>query len=423
MGLSTDAMVRLAPPRKWVVAAARDWQHGPVPYDVRPLTPADDDAAWLLGSTAFGYRDAERPENWTANSPSRHVWGVFDESGRMLAKAVDLEQSHWFGGRIVPASGIAAVAVAPEVRGVGLSRMMLTRLLEGARARGAVISTLFDTTPFPYRAVGFEEVGALTYRSFPATAFTGVRVPDGVTLRPAVEADVPVIHELYLSMARSGAGLIERSGPRFTREPAQLLTDFHGVTVAIVGGEVHGYALWDRGSGYDSTGQVTVFDLIADLPQAAKALLSMLGTWAYVAPTVVLRVPDDDPLFTMIAASAMSVQSRQPWMLRLIDLAGAVAARGWPAHLTATVDLEVEDASCPWNAGSRRLVFAGGEGHVETINEAGTQITARGLSALYAGAATPANLRRAGLLAGDTSADPLLSAAFAGPRPAILDYF
>lgn len=357
--------------------------------------------------------------------PGRHSWGVFDESGRLVAKAVDREQGHWFGGRVVPASGVAGVAVAAEVRGTGLARTVLTRLLAGARDRGAVISTLFDTIPFPYRRLGWEEVGALTQLALPTMALTVVKPTSDVTLRPATERDVPAIHELYRTVARSSAGMIERSGPLFDQTPAQFLADFHGVTVAVgATGAVDGYASWDRGPGYDADGKVAVFDLIGVTPHATAALLSMLGGWMSAAPTVVLRVPDDDPALLMVASAAATVESRQPWMLRVVDVPGAVAARGWPRHLDLAVDLELVDDVCPWNAGRWRLVVHAGEGRLEAGGRGTVRLTERGLALLYAGAAGTAVARRAGLLSGgDQASDQYLDAAFAGPRPSLLDYF
>src|SRR5512139_1597108 len=154
-------------------------------------------SAWELGSTTFGYRDREMPENWSADTPGRHTLGVFDQDGGLVAKAVDREQAQWFGGRLVPTSGVAGVAVAAHQRRGGLGRLVLTHLLAQARERGAAISTLYPTTPFPYRALGWEEVGSLTYTAFPATAFTHVRPAEGFSLRPATEADVPAIQSLY----------------------------------------------------------------------------------------------------------------------------------------------------------------------------------------------------------------------------------
>lgn len=117
---------------------------------VRALTTEDLPAAWELNRISFG-GDRVAPAEWSRQRAGRQVWGVFDSADRLLAKAVDRQQSHWFGGRLVPASGIAGVAVRPESRASGLSRAVLSTLFAAARDRGAVIGTLFRTHPASYR--------------------------------------------------------------------------------------------------------------------------------------------------------------------------------------------------------------------------------------------------------------------------------
>jgi predicted acetyltransferase len=393
-----------------------------VSFEVRALGPGDMAAAWELGSTTFGYRDREMPDSWTSDSPGRNTLGVFDEHGRLLAKAVDREQEHWFGGRLVPTSGVAGVAVAPDQRRSGLGRLVLTRLLAQARERGAAISTLYPTTPFPYRALGWEDVGSLTYTAFPATALAHIRPAEGYSLRPATEADVPAIYALYRAVAAASTGLMERSGPLFT---ADLMTAFHGLTVAIgPSGAVVGYASWDRAPGYDANGKITVYDLIGADAGATATLLSMLGGWASVAPTVVLRLSDPDPAQFFLSGMLGRQDYHNTWMLRVVDAPAAVAARGWPAALTGSISLTIDDAQCPWNSGSYRLEVDGGRASLSPGADAGgAAFTTRGLALWYAGAADPAILRRTGLLSGDAAGDGLLRAATAGPRPTLLDYF
>ena len=66
----------------------------------------------------------------------------------------------------------------------------------------------------------------------------------------------------------------------------------------------------------------------------------------------------------------------------------------------------------------------GGSGRLEPGGSGAVRLTVRGLAVLYAGAAGPAVLRRAGMLTGgDPDSDAFLEAATAGPRPALLDYF
>lgn len=394
-----------------------------VAYDVRLLGVQDLPAAWELGRVAFG-SERQPPPGWLEERPGRHSWGVFDGGGRLVAKATDREQGHWFGGRLVPASGVAGVVVEPEVRGTGLARRVLTTLLEGARDRGAVISTLFRTNPAPYRRVGYEEVGALVWTSVPTSSFGGVRRPPEVALRPAEAADVPALLEIYRTVARAGNGLMERSGPLLDTTAAAVLHGHDGITVAErENGGIEGYASWDRGPGYDASGRLSVPDLFGHTAPVTEALLAMLGSWASVAPTLRLRLPDPDPAVLLAPLVGSTVESRDPWMLRVLDAPAAVAARGWPAHVDGSVDLLLEDDACPWNAGPHRLVLDGGRGRLEAGGRGEVHLSARGFAVLFAGAGDPALLRRAGLLDGSTESDGFLQVATSGPRPTLLDYF
>jgi predicted acetyltransferase len=391
--------------------------------DVRLLTGDDMTAAWLLSRATFG-GDRTPPPAWLAEWQSQRAWGVFD-AGRLVAHAVDREQQQWFGGRLVPTCGVASMVVVPEMRGMGLARKALTALLAAARDRGAVISTLFNTIAAPYRRLGWEEVGTLTWLTLPTLALAGVRRPELVELRSAVAADVPGLRSVYRAVAQVGTGWVERSGPLFPATPEAVLAAHDGITVAFgPGGVVEGYAAWDRGRDPDGVGHLTVPDLVGGTERATTALLAMLGRWASVAPTLRLRLPDRDPALLLAETTKSRVASRHPWMLRVVDVCGAIAARGWPPHLSGDVDLALEDDICPWNTGKYRLVIADGTARLEPGGDAHVKIAMRGLALLYASAAGPAVLRRAGLLSGgDGNTDALLQAVSAGPAPAILDLF
>src|SRR5262249_45532304 len=157
------------------------------------------------------------------------------------------------------------------------------------------------------------------------------------------EEDVPAIHSLYRAVAQASNGLMERSGPLFQTSPAELIDAFHGLTVAIgPSGQIEGYASWDRAEGYNSDGKLRVHDLIGSTAEATATLLAMLGRWASVAPTVVIRLSDPDPARLFVSQMLGKLQYHNTWMLRVVDAAGAIAARGWPAPLSGAVDLELE---------------------------------------------------------------------------------
>jgi predicted acetyltransferase len=392
--------------------------------DVRLLSSDEDAAAaWALGSLAFGYHGQEMPAAPASPPPGRWTWGIFDD-GRLVAKAVDLEQGHWFGGRSVPASGIAGVAVAADQRGRGLSRRVLTRLLTAARDRGAAISTLFDTTPVPYRRLGWEEVGARLTLAAPTLVLDAIRPLPHVPTRAARPEDIPALSALYEQVARDGTGMMDRSFPRFRQTPQEYLDDWDGVTVATDGDRIVGYVSWDRGQGYDADAKLYVGDLYGLTADATRALLGVVGGWASVAPTMTIPYVESDPAFLLTGLLGLArVDIRRPWCLRLVDAAGAVASRGWPP-VRGTVDLDLVDVECPWNTGAWRLELSGtGDATLERGGQGAVRFTPRGLASWYAGAASPGQLRRAGLLDGSDGSDALLAAATAGPPPTLLDYF
>jgi predicted acetyltransferase len=391
--------------------------------EIRALVSSDSDAAWQLSRLAFGgppERPASRPPSPASGA---QALGAFD-SGRAVGKVVDLEHTYYYGGRAVPGSGVAGVAISPEFRGGGLLRELLGPLMAQARERGAVVSALFPSTAVPYRRLGWELTGVLRWTSVPTAALAGERRPDGITVRPGQEADVPPMRELYRAWAAEGTGMLGRTGPLFDREPAEVLSWHDGYSVAEGPEGIEGYASWDREGDYDADGGVSVPDLVAATPAALTALLAMLATWRSVAPTLHLQLRPDDPAWMLTGLAGARTRSEQPWMLRLIDAPGAVAARGWPAAVAGSVDLDVADDLCPWNSGPHRLVLEGGAATLTPGGPGTVQVTPQALAVLYAGATTPAVLRRTGLLSGgDAGTDAFLAAATAGPPPAILDYF
>ncbi len=212
-----------------------------------------------------------------------------------------------------------------------------------------------------------------------------------------------------------------------------MLDAFDGITLAIDGdGLVTGYASWNRGEKWGPDGVLTVSEIHANDAASAEALLAVIGSFDAVTPTLRFRTSGNDPLQWLIPGAGWSIVDVRQYLLRVVDLPGAVAQRGWPAGLTATVDFSVHDPVCPWNSGRHRLVLDGGHARLEpgtaTARQPATgtdlDISPRGLAVLIAGGATSAAMRRAGLLAGGSTADhQLLDAAMAGPRPAILDFF
>ncbi len=134
------------------------------------------------------------------------------------------------------------------------------------------------------------------------------------------------------------------------------------------------------------------------------------------------------------------------WMLRVLDVPGALEARGYPAVEGETV-LSIHDPLFPGNSGSWVVRASGGrvavtpteprpEEGAETVSPetvpAGTRRSkpapAKTLpiglfSALYTGLATPSDLVLLGALDEDDPSLGFLTALFAGPVPWMPDAF
>jgi hypothetical protein len=82
------------------------------------------------------------------------------------------------------------------------------------------------------------------------------------------------------------------------------------------------------------------------------------------------------------------------WMLRVIDAEAAIAARGFPPGVSASVPLEIQDQARPANSGHWRLTVANGTGMLSpneiVPSPAALTLGPRGVAALDAAfAATP----------------------------------
>ena len=88
----------------------------------------------------------------------------------------DLRQ--WWLGRAVPVAGIASVKVAPEYRGGGIGRRLMTAVLDAAAERGYPLSALYPATMPIYRSLGWELAGGKYVATVPARSLRTLIAPD-----------------------------------------------------------------------------------------------------------------------------------------------------------------------------------------------------------------------------------------------------
>jgi len=395
-------------------------------YHIRELHTADRSAARRLGQEAFGMPDADRPDPeppagapWP--SPGAHALGTFcgDE---LAARAVALDLRTWAGGRELATCGVAGVTVAAEHRGQGLTHPLLVELLRAAADRGDVLATLFATAPGIYRRLGFELVSTVDEVVVPATAAAAVRPGEPVRLRRAGAADLPALRDCYTAWARQRYGPLTRTGALADSDDA-LLEGSDAVTLATgADGELLGYACWDRG--VLSARTLTITELVAHTPDAYRALWRMAGALAMKVDRVVLHAPAGDVARHFLPSKHWQVASQEPYLLRVLDLPAALAARG--GRGTGQVSFTVIGDPLGLVEGSYRVTADGGALGCEQVSptEGGPVLTVGGLSLLFAGASSCADLRVAGHLhGGDTGTDRTLEDLLLTPPWQLRDTF
>lgn len=383
-------------------------------------TESEQRASQHLGLLAFG-GDLAAPFDPSQFNDSALRFGAFD-GDRLAAKLTIRPYEQVFGGQPVSMGGIAGVAVAPEDRGRGLAQQLLQAAIERMHVDGQVISTLYQTAMGLYRTMGWELGGSMPSVAVRTVDLARARGGDEVTIRACTEADVESVGSLYASYIRERNGMLTRTGPSFPAGPKGVL-GLDGVPLAVRAGAIVGYASYSRGSGYGPESQLRVHDLVGADAGAIAALLRHLSTWSSVAAASTFRWSADDAAGLLLPDALAAPVEERRWMLRLVDLAGAMAGRGWPRGVNLTVDLEVRDEQAEWNEGTWQLNVADGKAEVREGGAGNVRCTIHALASLYTGAFDARTLMRAGTLSAAEGDLDTLDLMFAGPPSTMWDYF
>lgn len=425
---------------------------------IRPITPDDDmDAQLDLGQRAFGIYSAAQRANWLWIARLRASQGMFlgaFAGDRPAGAAMLHDMRQWWLGRAAPCAGVASVKVAPEHRGQGIGRRLMSALLETAAGHGYPLSVLFPATMPIYRSLGWELAGGRYEAAIPARSLRALAAPDVRGTgdgQDAFDASAAVV-EIRRASPDDAAAVIAVTGRAhfLARDAGPLTWDEDSTRRWLAREDMYSYLAGDDGfAAYRWAGDsrdLFVERVHAVTGESLRSLWSVIASHGSVARTVRALVAPAGPFWWLTRERDATLAKRSMWMLRVVDAPAAIAARGFPAAVSVSVPLEIRDPSRPANSGRWQLTLADGQGTLVpngpvsspvppdsslsrgacTTRSGGgrTPVTlgARGLAALYAG--TPvATLRLAGLAAGGTpAADAALDAAFAA-TPYMVDDF
>jgi predicted acetyltransferase len=352
--------------------------------------------------------------------------------GDVAGGLVLLPMAQWFGGRAVPMAGVAGVAIAPEHRGGGAATTMMRETLRGLRTDGFPISTLYPATQTLYRRVGYERAGVDVRHSIAAKSID-VRERAG-RIRRATDADRAGIEACCRTRAAGTNGNLERGEYVWQRIRDGWLGKAHAYVVeegvveeGVVErgpGAITGYVFYLHRQSPERIPDLACTDLCATTAVAARRLLGFFADHRSLAGKVSWTGPANDPLaFHLREQAEIDHEINYHWMLRILDVPAAIAARGFPPGVTAELHLDVADDLFEENRGRWLVRVADGRAAAERGGRGDVRIDVRGLAALYTSYAGAGDLATSGLAAGTPQALASAAAAFAGPLPWLADFF
>ncbi len=402
--------------------------------EIRPLSLDDDlDAQLDLVERAFGVTPPADREAWLSAAARSRVTdgrclGAFLD-GRPVGSAYWHDMRQWWAGRALPMAGVAGVKIAPEARGRGLGRQLMSEVLRAIAARGYPLSALYPATMPIYRSLGWELAGSRYTAVIPARSLRSLASPD---LAPGPDDSAQV--EFRKAAPGDGAELISVLGRvhEARRDCGPLTRDVAAVEHWLVaspdtlpvpqpgrvprlpveaGHPGTGGGLDRRGDPGGRAGRVV---------GPRRALVHRRhrrGDHLAGQPHLVAAARAGRPAHQAPACGCCAWSTRQ----------AAMARRGFGRGVAGSVrmllrDQQAGEGRAVWSPtrrqpglGAYRRERTGATGASGGVAPGALTVGARGLAALYAGTPVP-TLRLAGLAAGGSPADDeFLAAAFPGP--------
>jgi predicted acetyltransferase len=373
-----------------------------------PMEDGDLDAVAELEAAAFAFPASEAGE-WFARAGHENM-RVWREGERAAAALMLVPMGQFFGGRSVSTMGIAGVAVALDLRQQKLGQRMMKAALIEAHERGFALSTLYPATRTLYRGVGYELAGKVVALALHSSRLE-LRAPhEPLEVRP-ITADIePLSEALYRERAATLAGYLDR-GPYIwnrVRRPRK--------------GTVRGFAFFDGEalaaytyfsqeslpSGHDYDAIVT--DFVASSGRGYAALFHFYWSQRSVLDTVRMKAGASAPFLSLLREPRHDEEPNIDWMIRIVDLPRALAARGYPARAEIDITIEVRDDIIAANSGSWQLSLRDGRASAQRGGKPRVSLDIRALAPVFAGYYS-------------ASEAALLDAIFTGAMPGMSDMF
>lgn len=347
--------------------------------------------------------------------------GILDR--QIVAGLGILDFGQYFGGQAIRAAGITCVGVAPEVRGVGIAGEFMRSVMKELADAEFPLSVLYPSTYGLYRKAGFEPAGIRARFQLDISSL-GIRNRSRPIV-PLKAAKADRIRELYNRLAPHYPGKIARTEREWRRilqmgvQPVYL----YGVPESGGGNGLDGYIVYHQSGADRAPYEIHIRDAHAANRDAAERILAFLGDHGTMAGTAYYESGHADPLLSTAREEWVKIADRILWMLRVLNVPHALAARGYSRHIRGEIEMEIEDDLIPENAKRFVLSVSGGAVRVREGGNGALHVEIRGLAPLLSGHMSAEQIQTMGLLDGPAEVLAAASGVFAGPAPGMNERF
>jgi predicted acetyltransferase len=325
---------------------------------------------------------------------------AFRDDGRIVAGGSIFSRYLTVPGGEVPVAGVTLVGVQASHRRRGILTMLMERQLADVHEQGReAIAALWASEPVIYGRFGYG-LGTTAARLTVNRVLAELRRPSTAPVRMLEPAEaLPELEALFEEVRPTVPGMLDRRGPWWAAHTEDHPDDREGaepMRAAVADGAYALYSVKMRWADEGPASEVVLHEALATDADAEAAIWSYLLGLDLTGTITWEVAPVDHPLIHMVR-NAVHVRTGvgAGLFVRVVDVPRALTDRtyGEPFELV----FELEDATCPWNAGRWALRWDGTTATcARTATPAGIELTAEELGAAYLGGTTLETLARAG---------------------------
>ena len=339
---------------------------------------------------------------------------------KIIASLAVYFMGQWFNGRMVPMAGISLVSVAPEARGKGAAREILTHIISELYSLEIPISALYPATVALYRQVGYEQSGSYCRWELPTNS---IQLKEHhLPIKQISLSDRRIFEPIYHQQAEVNNGNLARHFAIWSRilKPKQE----EDIYAYLLGSEnePEGYIIFTQNLDKQETA-IEIRDSVLLTPAAAKSLWTFLANHRSLIKNVVWKGSSFNPFTLLLPEQTAKMVKQLNWMLRIINVPLALSKRGYPQELEAELHLDIQDELIAANNGKFCLKVSQGKGEVSIGGKGDFQIDIRSLASIYTSFVSPQQQQQLGNLKTTPEALATANLIFSGDCPWMADFF